>query len=159
MTNDWNIDNPNYFLGTADVVISQSRYDFLIRVTGSTDEDMQLNFTGTNDFKSYFNKTFGYFVFVKDTLAEVILSQKRSLDYNGFYNAFLMQQLSEEEFIEIAKNFTYQPKTYSVAILSSKIRLLYDLTNIDYSASEMADIFQCHCNDIAQAMQLIFVHR
>lgn len=155
MSNDWNTDNPNYFLGTIDEVIPQPRYDILIRVKGSTDEDMELNITGTNYFKSHFRSRFNYFNFVKDTLGEVIVSQRRSLNYNGFYNAFLMQQLSEEEFIEIAKTFTYKPKTYSVILLSSKINLLFDLTKIDYSASELADIFQCHCNDITQAMQLI----
>jgi hypothetical protein len=155
MSNDWNTGNPNYFLGTIDEVIPQPKYDLLIRVEGSTDEDIKLNITETNDFKRHFGNIFNYFNFLKNTLVEVILSQKRSLDYNGFYNAFLMQQLSEEEFINIAKEFTYQPKTCIVTVLLSKINLLFDLTKIDYSSSELADIFQCHGNDIVQAMQLI----
>ena len=111
MNNDWNIDKyPNYFLETFDEVITQPKVDFLIRVSGSTEEDMKVCVTGTEIFKSHFCNIFESFKAVKDTLVEVILSQRRLLEYNGFYNAFLMGQMEELEFEKIAKKFTYKPK-------------------------------------------------
>lgn len=92
---------------------------------------------------------------IKDTLVEVILSQKKSLDYNGFYSAFLMGQLSEEEFSTIVNKFTYDQKVIDINILTSKVNILLDLTGIDYSPSELADIFQCNNTDIAIAITLI----
>lgn len=156
MSNDWAVDKfSNYFLGTFDEVVTQPRVDFLIRVSGSTDEDMAVCVTGTNKFKSHFGNIFESFKVIKDTLVEVILSQRRLLEYNGFYNAFLMGQLNELEFEKIAKKFTYKPKTIDVKILSSKVNILANLTKIDYSTSELADIFQCNSNDIVTAIRLI----
>lgn len=129
--------------------------DYLIRLTGSCPEDMKYSITGTDKFKSHFANIFEYFKFVKDTLVEVIFSQKRSLDYNGFYNAFLMRQLSEEEFIKIAEKYTYQPKTIDINVLTSKVTILFNLTQIDYSTSELADIFQCTGSNVTEAIQFI----
>ncbi len=134
---------------------SAPNVDYLIRMYGSSHEEIKFVITGTEKFKRHFDGVFDYLKFVKDTLVEVILSQKRSLDYNGFYNAFLMGQLSEDEFEKIAQKFTYLPKTIDTITLSSKVNILFDLTNIDYSISELADIFQCNSNSIATAIQLI----
>jgi hypothetical protein len=156
MKNDWNIDRfPNYLLGTFDEAVTQPKVDLLIRVSGSTDEDMEFCVTGTERFKSHFGNIFESFKVVKDTLVEVILSQRRSLEYNGFYNAFLMGQMGELEFEKIAKTFTYKPKTINMKVLSSKVNILFNLTKIDYSTSELADIFQCNSNDVVTAIRLI----
>ena len=155
MNNDWNISKySNYFLGTFDEVITQPKVDFLVRVSGSTEEDMEFCVTGTEIFKSHFCNIFESFKAVKDTLVEVILSQRRLLEYNGFYNAFLMGQTEESEFEKIAKKFTYKPKTINAKILSLKINILYNLTKIDYSTSELADIFQCDNSDVDAVIRL-----
>ena len=156
MNNDWNIDKfPNYLLGTFDEAVTQQKVDLLIRVSGSTDDDMEFCVTGTEKFKSHFSNIFESFKIVKDTLIEVILSQRRLLEYNGFYNAFLMGQMEELEFEKIAKKFTYKPKPINMNILSLKVNILFNLTKIDYSTSELADIFQCNSNDMAGAIRLI----
>ena len=129
--------------------------DYLIRLTGSCPEDMKYSITGTDKLKSHFADIFEYFKFVKDTLVEVVFSQKRSLDYNGFYNAFLMRQLSEDEFVNIAEKYTYQPKNIDIKLLASKVNILFNLTQIDYSISELADIFQCTGSNVAEAIQFI----
>lgn len=155
MNNDHIVENQNYFLGVLDEAVTQPKVDLLIRLSGSTDEDMELYITGTKKFKRHFGNIFESFKVVKDTLVEVILSQRRSLEYNGFYTAFLMGQMEEVEFEKIAIEFTYEPKIIDINILSSKINILYDLTKIDYSTSELADIFQCDFNEVTAAIRLI----
>jgi hypothetical protein len=118
-------------------------------------EDMTVSITGTDKFKRHFSNIFEYFESAKDTLVEVIFSQKRALDYNGYYNAFLMNQLTEEEFLKIAEEFIYSPKIIDIKILISKISILMDLTKIDYSTSELADIFQCNNERIMEAIKQI----
>lgn len=155
MNNDWNISKyQNYFLGTSDEAITQPKVDFLIRISGSTEEGMEFCVTGTEEFKSHFCNIFESFKTVKDTLVEVILSQRRLLEYNGFYNAFLMGQMAELEFEKIAKKFTYKPKTINAKILSLKINILLNLTKIDFSTSELSDIFQCNNSDVDTVIRL-----
>ena len=153
--NESDITTPSKLFQEVTLDAAATRVDYLIRLTGSCPEDMKYSVTGTDKLKSHFANIFEHFKFVKDTLVEVIFSQKRSLDYNGFYNAFLMRQLSEEEFINIAGKYTYQPKTIDINVLASKVNILFNLTQIDYSASELADIFQCTGSNVNEAIQFI----
>lgn len=155
LSNDWTGEKANYFLGVLDESTPALPLDYLVRVCGSTAEDIEFSVTETEKFKSHFGNIFGYFKIVKDTLKEVILSQKKSLEYHGVYNAFLMGQMSENEFEEIAKKFTYRPKSISTKKLSSKINVLFNITQIDYSPSELADIFRCNMDDVITAIHLI----
>lgn len=154
MSNHGDIVPINYFLVTDDAT-PKLEYDFLVRVYGLTYEDIVFAVTETADIKSYFGNIFDYYKFAIETLIEVIISQKKILDYNGVYNAFLMDQLSEDDFIKISKQFTYTPKTIDNKLLSTKINILIELTKVDYSASELSDIFQCNNNDVMEAIQII----
>ena len=153
--NEWDITTPPQLTQEINPDASAPNIDYLIRMYGPSREEIKFVITGTEKFKRHFGSVFDYFKFVNDTLVEVIVSQKRSLDYNGFYNAFLMGQLSEEEFEIIAQKFTYIPRTIDTVTLSSKVNILFDLTNIDYSIAELADIFQCNNNTVTTAVQLI----
>lgn len=155
MSNDWTVEKSNYFLGVLDESAPARPLDYLVRVSGSTTEDLEFSVTGTKKFKTHFGNIFGYFKLAKDILKEVILSQKKSLEYHGVYNAFLMGQMSESEFEEIAKKFTYKPKVINAKMLSSKINVLFNITQIDYSPSELADIFHCNMDDVTKAIHLI----
>lgn len=78
-----------------------------------------------------------------NTLVAVIQSQHKLLDYNAVCNAFELGQLSEEEFMQESERFCYQPKLTKVEELVAKISCLIKLTGIDFSISELADIFEC----------------
>jgi len=155
MNDDWNVETSNYLLGTLDEVVPQPKVDLLLRIIASTEKDIELHIAGTEELKGHFNNIYENFKFVKDTLVEVILSQKKSLEYNGFYNAFLMKQLSEKQFVKITKVFAYRPKTINNKLLCAKINILCNLTKIDYTPSELADTFQCNINDITRTIQLM----
>lgn len=83
MNDDWTLEKPD--------ASAPPTLDYLIRVRGSSgDKDIGISITETGKFKKHFDNIYDRFNFVKNTLVEVILSQRTTLAYNGFYNAFLM---------------------------------------------------------------------
>lgn len=90
-----------------------------------------------------------------DTLVMVIKVQRRLFDYNAHYNAFLLQQITEEEFEEISSQFVYEPKTYDEKELSARIVYLGQLAEVDFSVSELAEIFQCDYESIKKTISLL----
>lgn len=143
---------PFYLLADLDGATLARPFDYLVRVSGTSVENADFYITGTEKFKRHFGNIFKL---VKDTLVEVILSQKRSLNYNGVYNAFLLGQLSEEDFERLAAKFAYKPKYINPQKLSLKINILFNYTSIDYSTSELADIFRCNIDDVEESINLI----
>jgi len=149
------VENKAYTLDHPDESPMDFNVDYLARIWGSSPADLKISIKETGKFKAHFENVFLYFRLVKDTLKEVILSQRKSLQYQGVYNAFVLGQLSEEEFDSAAKKFSYKPKSADICLLSSKISILFDATQIDYSPSELADLFQCNSNDISKAIHLL----
>ncbi|MGA7576604.1 MAG: hypothetical protein ACLQUW_08035 [Desulfobaccales bacterium] len=148
MNDDWTLEKPD--------ASAPPTLDYLIRVRGSSgDKDIGISITETGKFKKHFDNIYDRFNFVKNTLVEVILSQRTTLAYNGFYNAFLMGQLPENRFVKIAKKFAYRPRTINNKELSNKINILLDLTKIDYTPSELADIFKCNVDHVRTAIESI----
>lgn len=74
-------------------------------------------------------------------LCETISSLKKTLDYNGYYIAYLLDQLSEEEFEKIAKEFSFTPKPYLDKELKKKIKILFTFTGERFTPSDISDIF------------------
>ncbi len=71
-------------------------------------------------------------------LCNVIASLKNQIEYNGYYISFLLDQISEEEFAEIAKSFAIEFKSILSHSDIYKIKTLKDylgdiLSNTDIS--------------------------
>lgn len=90
-----------------------------------------------------------------DTLVGVIRWQHRLLDYNAHYNAYLLNQMSENAFEKIAASFSYEPKDCDVDELITRISTILDLAGIDYTPSELADLFQCKVDLVTKAVDQI----
>ncbi len=146
---------PDYLPLELDKPTTEGSFDYMIRLAGTNEDDMNYVVKETHEFKTYLSNIFEYFKFVKDTLVEVILSQKKLLDYNGVYNAFLLDQLSEEEFEQEAKTFIYKPASIDPKKLSIKIEILYNYTKIDYSTSELSNIFHCDIDNVEESIKII----
>lgn len=127
-------------------------FDVLIRLRG-TQSGVNVLVRETDSFIHYVQRNlFEKYNFVRNTLVEVIKSQKSLLNYTGYYNAFLMGQLSEAEFMTVAQEYTYQPKEINITELACKIKCLFEVTEIDFTASELSDIFQCKYSNILEAL-------
>lgn len=86
------------------------------------------------------------------TLATVIRSQQRLLEYNSYYSAFLLGQLTEDDFQKAAAKFAYKQEQCDVNELTYRIGWLTHLTDLDFSVSDLAEIFQCNQDVIRQAI-------
>ena len=76
-------------------------------------------------------------------LVEVIKKQKTLTDYNGFYNAFLLNQISEEDFKKIAEKFVFSPTTCDESEVKKKTLVLLHTTGISFSAADLSYFWEC----------------
>lgn len=90
-----------------------------------------------------------------DALVGVIKWQHKLLDYNAHYNAYLLSQITEREFEKIARSFVYEPKDCNVGELVTWISTILDLTDIDFTPSEFADLFQCKVDLVSKAVEQV----
>ena len=74
---------------------------------------------------------------------EVISALKRNIEYNGFYAAYLLNQLSDEEFRKIGEEFAIELLTpQDTSEFEEKIKILFMLSSAQYTPSELSNIFK-----------------
>ena len=91
---------------------------------------------------------------VKEALIEALQGYKHYLDYTGHYIAFLLGQISEEEFEKISTQYAPQ-LAISKDDLENKIEILFRETGIEFSPIELAAIFSVSKNQIDQALNAL----
>jgi len=74
-------------------------------------------------------------------MEKTIKMLRKNLDYNGYYNAFLLDQINEKEFEKISKKFVVSTNQECTATIESEIRTLVKHTDERFTPSEIADIF------------------
>lgn len=88
-----------------------------------------------------------------ELLKDIVNWQHKLLDYNSHYCAFLLGQIDEDEFGNIAEGFSYETKDMSPESLTPLIDQIYKLTEIEYTASELAGFFECRTENVVQAIK------
>ena len=86
-------------------------------------------------------------------LQQLVKWQHKIIDYNSHYCAFLLGQVNEDEFEVIAETFSYEIKDVSPEILTSIIEKIYKLTEIEFTPSDLAGLFECKTENIVQALK------
>ncbi len=77
-------------------------------------------------------------------LGEIAAYQARLLEYNGYYISFLLGTLTEEDFRDYSTKFAIERNgKYDEEELARKILTLRSTVEIDFSTSELADLFEC----------------
>ena len=141
-------------------IADEKYHDFLMRVAfAPSEEQIQLAIVRTETFRDKLEKTKeAYWLLYEDVqcdveiLSDVIKSQKQLLDYNGHYNAFLMGQISEDEFVEISGEFAYHPREIGVDELADKLNRFFKYIGFEFLPSELGDIFRCDPKSIEAAL-------
>jgi len=94
-----------------------------------------------------------------EVLKKVIVYQNKRLNYNSYYDAFLLGILSEKMFQEFAKDYIigHQSRLHcdDIDSLIKDIRVLRDTIPIAFSVRELSDIFQVKDGLIIQVMEII----
>lgn len=137
-------------------MLSDSKVDVLCRITDSqAHSGFDIATIETRNF--YLNVHDAYLNELKkmesdvSTLKQVVKWQHNQIDYNSYYNAFLLEQVSESEFEEIAASFAYETKEIDDYELLESVRKVISLTEIEYPPSELAEFFRCDYTKIVEA--------
>jgi hypothetical protein len=124
------------------------KYDYLLHASGMSLETLQLHVIPTATFVS----TFKDFL---STLLDIIREQGKQLEFDGYYISYLLGNITEEEFQEIAKGFVTETRETPFNVLKDKVRVLNALRGQDLSIREMAQYLYCSEDDIVRALQLL----
>lgn len=81
-----------------------------------------------------------------EVLKEAVLGYKKTLDYNGVYISYLLDQISEEEFIQESENYAIKLSGSISTEIIEKIRLLFKITRESFTPSEISNIFSIEEN-------------
>lgn len=121
---------------------SGSDFDVVARISGSTASNIAS--VAVSDTESVFRRVTDYIVACKkdvDVLRGVVRWQHRVIDYNSSYTAFLMEQIDEDEFEAVASSFAESQVDISSLDLAIDIERIHDLTGIDYTVMDYANMF------------------
>jgi len=77
-----------------------------------------------------------------EMLSGVIKSQKRTLEYNGYYISFLLGTITKEQFEEVNKKYVLELKETEPPYLMEYIRTLCSLTQESYTMLELSTLFR-----------------
>lgn len=95
-----------------------------------------------------------YFVptYVRDILVEAILGCRRHMEYTRFHNAYLIGQLTDEEFAEIATRFAVATDD-DINMLAEKIATLLQETGTDFPQEQLEEMFSARGHQVTEALK------
>lgn len=92
---------------------------------------------------------------IKEILIEALQGCKRYLDYMGHYIAFLLGQISEEDFENMSKQYVQHQPIIPHNRLDRKIEILFRETGVEFSPIELAAIFSAPKDQIDQTLDAL----
>ncbi|MBN3862096.1 hypothetical protein HCU66_07620 [Pseudomonas frederiksbergensis] len=136
-----------------------SGFDFLARVSRSTSSNVtQISTIETQTFVSRFLQLQSEWKDDVRLLNDVINWQHKINDFNSSYAAYLLEQIDDEEFDKVAEALAYEElDTPPIAIVPVIGRLL-ELTTLDYTPSDLANMFHCSQETVQEALALLPDH-
>ena len=87
------------------------------------------------------------------TLKKVVAWQHNLIEYNSVYNAFLLEQITEDEFEVAATAYEFELVSCETVALKESIRNVLKVTEIDYQPSDMADLFRCDHQHVVEVYE------
>jgi hypothetical protein len=141
------------FLGAPGAGISSfSGMDILVRVVQTTGGP---NATWIRETAAVSGELRGWALGMQADLAQLrslALWQHRLLDYNAVYQAYLLEQMTEDEFEAEAEKFVVDHDHVDIDVLAPQIDQLLRLTGIAYTPSDLVAYFHCEHDDVMSAL-------
>lgn len=129
--------------------------DYLVRVTSRSAELKSIDYIDANNFTSEIRNWIEIKTQEVADLASVVKWQHNLLDYNAHYNAFLLEQITDDEFEIIASEFAYDPQSADTDDIVRVVHTLLHNTGIEYSPSDIADLFRCEQDIVLDAIKIL----
>lgn len=92
---------------------------------------------------------------VVDTLRGIVHWQKRRLDYQAIYSAYLLGAIGEKEFEEDSEEFSNEIRNISFDDLVSAISKIRRATDLDFATADFADYFSAEASSIIPAIEAV----
>lgn len=90
-----------------------------------------------------------------DLLKSFAAWQKKKLDYQAVYNAYILEAISEEEFEEESAPYVVEIKEVDSAAIGKAMDELVELLPFEVSTSDFADYFECEPEDVVLAISAV----
>jgi hypothetical protein len=84
-----------------------------------------------------------------EVLKEAVAGYKNTLEYNGLYISFLLDQISEEDFQKESEKYAIKLSNEQTDEIVEKIKLLLKVTNDHFTPSDISNIFSLD-EDVAE---------
>lgn len=126
--------------------------DIIARVK-FVDNNWHIASWNTTDLESRHYEATNLWIKKIEILRDVIIAQKKILDYNGHYIAYLHGQLSDHEFEGISQNFETDKTKIDLDALKERVNVLLNTTGLSFENSILADIFNVTEDDVIDAVK------
>jgi len=91
-------------------------------------------------------------------LNDVINWQHKINDFNSSYAAYLLEQIDADEFDKVAEALAYEELDTPPLAIVPVIGRLLELTTLDYTSSDLANMLHCSEDTIQEALGLLPHH-
>ncbi|WP_042955550.1 hypothetical protein [Pseudomonas sp. G5(2012)] len=134
-------------------------FDFVARVSRSTSSSItQISTMETQTFISRILQLQSGWKQDVGLLNDVINWQHKINDFNSSYAAYLLEQIDEDEFDKVAEAMAYEELDTSPIDIVPIIGRLLELTTLDYTPSDLANMLHCSQETVQEALALLPHH-
>ena len=89
-----------------------------------------------------------------ELLTKIIKYLKKTIDYNGFYNAYLLKMIDEKEFEKISEDFIIKPSDkIDYEQYNALIEFIDENPDIEFDNDEIADIMGITTSKLTEFME------
>ncbi|MBR8182520.1 hypothetical protein [Burkholderia ambifaria] len=146
------VESPGYFGQVANI-------DHLIRI--STDQkthSLTAHVWETKEVVARFNRLIAEHVQELKVVVDFATWQKRKIDYDGIYQAFLLDAITDDQFMEESERFAVEISKKDPRFMAEAADKLAELLPFDLSASDLAEFFSCEQRDVLAAIASKWSH-
>lgn len=141
---------------SSDIQQTGSTYDIMARLKINTAANVaSVTFIDSHKFQSHMMQVASKWKEDVRLLNDVIEWQHKIIDFNSSYTAYLLEQIDEDEFDQVAEAMAVDESDLSPVIIAPAISRLLELTSIDYAPSDLANMFHCSQETISEALALV----
>lgn len=139
-------------------VEDNSRFDIVARLYGSTlSKTAHLSVVNTETLVSRWTHFMAEKQADVDALLGVVNWQHRVIDFNSTYVAYLLEQIDEEEFERAAEQIANEQRERAPEEITPLIDRILSLTQISYTPSDFANMFECSPDVVTRALKTLAV--
>ena len=88
-------------------------------------------------------------------LNDVVNWQHKIIDFNSSYAAYLLEQIDDTEFEQIAEGMAVEEQELPPEQVASMMARLLKLTTVEFTPSDFANLFNCSIASVDEALHMI----